>query len=93
MFDFKNNCDFCYEKLKKNGILTKIFSNNPTLSTHLKITIPKLSGVKYMLEVLAVKEILIFDFDELIFKDEKLNISLEMLDELLFKRQMIHCFS
>lgn len=87
--DFKNNCDFCYEKLKKNGILTKIFSNNSTLSTHLKITIPKLSGVKYMLEVLAVKDILIFDFDEFVFKDEKLNISLEMLDGLEEKYDLV----
>lgn len=69
--DFKNHCDFCYDKLKKNGILTKRFPKNSVLSNHLQITLPKESGVRYVLEILSVKDLLIFDLDGIILNDFK----------------------
>ncbi len=69
--DFKSYCDFCYEKLKKNGIIVQNFPKNSPISTCLRITVPKVSGVKLILELLKTKDVLIFDVDGVIFDVSK----------------------
>ena len=65
--DFFEHCDFCYEKLKKNGVIVRKFSPNSPISTCLRITVPTLGGVKYILELLQKKNLLIFDLDGVVF--------------------------
>jgi len=68
--NFANHCDFYFEKLRKNGILVKKYSKDSIFSNHLRITIPKLSGAKYILEILKHKELLIFEIDDVLFKSK-----------------------
>lgn len=65
--DFKDQLEFYYNKLRKNGIIVKKYPANSTLSSYLRITIPKLSGAKYILELLQKKELLIFDIEGVLF--------------------------
>lgn len=65
--DFGKYCDFYFEKLKKNGVIVKRFEKNSVFSNCLRITVPKLSGVKYILELFKIKDVLIFDDDGVIF--------------------------
>ncbi len=69
--NFKSYCDFYYEKLKKNGVIVQNFPKNSPISTCLRITVPKLSGVKFILELLKAKDVLIFDVDGVIFDVSK----------------------
>lgn len=65
--DFYNHCDFYYEKLKKNGVIVRKFAKKSPISSCLRITIPSLGGVKYILELLQKKNLLIFDLDGVVF--------------------------
>ncbi len=65
--DFLDYCDFYYEKLKKNGVIVRNFSKNSPVATCLRITVPKLSGIKYISSLLDKKDMLIFDIDGVIF--------------------------
>lgn len=65
--DFGSYCDFYYEKLKKNGVIVRKFSKNSAISTCLRLTVPTEGGVKYILELLKKKDLLIFDLDGVVF--------------------------
>lgn len=68
--DFGMHCDFYYSCFKKNGILTKKFPKNSVFKNCLRFTTPKLGGVKYILELLNKKDLLIFDLDHILFDIE-----------------------
>ena len=65
--DFGKYCKYYYEKLKKNGVIVKNFSEDSLFNSCLRIGVPKTSGVKYILKLLKVKDMLIFDIDGVIF--------------------------
>lgn len=65
--DFFESSEFYYEKLRKNGVITRKFSKDSSISTCLRITVPKPGGVKYILELLNKKDMLIFDLDGVVF--------------------------
>jgi len=65
--DFYDYTDFYYQKLKNNGVIVKKFEKNSQYSTCLRICIPKPGGVKYIIELLNKKDILIFNPDGVIF--------------------------
>lgn len=68
--DFKNYLEFYYTKLKNNKVLVKKFENNSPVSTCLRITVPKPSGVKYILELLKPKDLIVFAFENTLFDVE-----------------------
>lgn len=68
--DFGNYQDFYYNKFKNNGIITKKYSPDSSLSTCLRITIPTLGGVKYLAELLNQKDVLILVEEDLIFNND-----------------------
>ncbi len=65
--DFGEYCDFYYEKFKKLGIIVKKFLKPSFYSSFLRITIPKIGGVKFILELLNKKDVLIINPDGIIF--------------------------
>ena len=65
--DFSSCCDFCYNKLKNQGVITKKFPKNSLFENYLRITIPTIGGVKFILEVLNEKEVLAFELDNVLF--------------------------
>ncbi len=65
--DFGPYSDFYYEKLRKNGVIVRNYPKNSPIGNCLRITIPTLGGVKYILELLRKKDMLIFDMDGVIF--------------------------
>ena len=73
--DFHSYCDFYYEKLKKNGVIVRKYSKNSSLSSCLRITVPKMGGVKFISELLNKKDVLIFDIDGVIFDVRNSSIS------------------
>ena len=64
--DFSHYTKFYYEKFKKSGIIVKNFFNDNSYSTFLRITVPKLGGIKYISELLVKKDMLIFNLDGII---------------------------
>lgn len=68
--DFKNYNDFYYEKFKKYGVITKKFPKNSSVNSCLRITVPTIGGVKYILELLTKKDVLIFGVEDVIFDDK-----------------------
>ena len=66
---------FCYEKLKKNGVIVRKYSKDSILSTHLRITIPKIGGVKYIIELLNKKDVLLFSVDGTVIDIENSTMS------------------
>ena len=87
--DFKNYCDFYYEKFKKQSVITKKYANKTTLENHLRITIPTIGGVKFINELLIKKDVLIFDLNNVILNFEKLLISKERIESLSKKYDLI----
>ena len=65
--DFGSYSDFYYEKLRKNGVIVRNYPKNSPIGNCLRITVPTLGGVKYILELLRKKDMLIFDMDGVIF--------------------------
>ena len=65
--DFGDYSDFYYEKLKKHGIIVKNFKKDIKYSSFLRITVPKMGGVKFILELLNKKDVLIFNPDGILF--------------------------
>ena len=65
--DFGPYCDFYYEKLKKNGVIVRNYPKKSKIANYLRITVPTLGGVKYILNLLNKKDMLIFDMDGVIF--------------------------
>ena len=63
--DFSYYADFYYQKFKNNGVIVKNFPDSPEYKNHLRITVPKIGGVKYILALLKKKDVLIFDIDKL----------------------------
>ncbi|MBQ4646949.1 MAG: aminotransferase class I/II-fold pyridoxal phosphate-dependent enzyme [Candidatus Gastranaerophilales bacterium] len=86
--DFKNYCNFYYQKFKNNGIITRKFSDS-SLSDCLRITIPTLGGVKFISELLIKKDVLVFDFEGVIFNSEELLIPKETFEELSKKYDLV----
>ena len=87
--NFKNYCEFYFEKFKKQSIITKKYSNNSNFKNHLRITIPTLGGVKYIKELLNKKDVLIFDTTNVLFNEENLLISADRLSELSKKYDLV----
>ena len=67
MCDFNNSLEFYYNKLKNNGVITKKFNKNSIVSNCLRITIPKINGVKYILQLLKHRDLLIIAFENTLF--------------------------
>lgn len=65
--DFGDYCDFYYQKLKKYGVIVRNFSKNSEFASFLRITVPKIGGVKFILELLNKKDILIMNLDGTVF--------------------------
>jgi len=65
--DFGDYADFYYNKLKNNGVIVRNYSKNSILATYLRITVPKIGGVKFILELLNKKDLIIFDLDGVVF--------------------------
>ena len=65
--DFGDYCDFYYQKLKKHGVIVRNFSKNSEFASFLRITVPKIGGVKFILELLNKKDILIMNLDGTVF--------------------------
>jgi len=72
--NFYSHSDFYYEKLRKNGVIVRKFSKNSILSTCLRITIPKIGGVKYIIELLNEKDLIVFNMDNVIVDIENSTI-------------------
>jgi len=69
--DFGDNLEFYYNKFKNHGIITAKFPFNPNFSTCLRITVPKESGAKFILELLKPKDLLIFSLDNTLINPKK----------------------
>ncbi len=69
--DFKEHCDFVFEKLKNEGIIVRRYKKNTNLETSLRITIPTLLGVNKILELIKPKPMYVFDMDGVIFDVSK----------------------
>ncbi len=65
--DFNNYANYYYEKFRKNEVIVKKFPESSNFSSCLRITAAKKGGVKFLLELLNKKDILIFDPDCVIF--------------------------
>ena len=65
--DFGDYCDFYYQKLKKHRVIVRNFSKNSEFASFLRITVPKIGGVKFILELLNKKDILIMNLDGTVF--------------------------
>ena len=63
--DFSYYVDFYYQKFKNNGVIVKKFSELSEYKNCLRITVPKIGSVKYILALLKKKDVLIFDIDKL----------------------------
>ena len=84
--DFNNASDYYYEKLRKNGVIVRKYSKNSPINSCLRITVPKMGGVKFILELLKKKKMLAFDLDNIIFdfldNKKELLLSKEKIKEL-----------
>ncbi|MBR5303495.1 MAG: aminotransferase class I/II-fold pyridoxal phosphate-dependent enzyme [Candidatus Gastranaerophilales bacterium] len=80
--NFKNYCDFYYEKFKKQSVITKKYSSKSNYENYLRITIPTLGGVKFIGELLNKKNVIIFDTTNVLFNEKELLISADTLNEL-----------
>jgi len=87
--DFSAYCDFYYSKLKNNGVLAKIFNENPRYSSCMRITVPKIGGVKYILELLKKKDVLIFNLDESLKNPDEPPFGKETMDILSKKYDFV----
>lgn len=87
--NFKDYCDFYYEKFKKQSVITKKYKNNSAFEKHLRITIPTVGGVKFIGELLNKKDVLVFDTKNVLFNEEKLLISIDRLKELSKKYDLV----
>ncbi len=65
--DFYGYSDFYYKKFKNNGILVKKFEKNLPYSSCLRITVPTEGGVRYILELIKKKDVLIFNPERTLF--------------------------
>ena len=64
--DFGTKADFVYEKLLKNKIVVRKF-NDEDLKNCFRITVPNKAGLKKLLDVLQVRDLLVFDLDGVVF--------------------------
>lgn len=94
--DFSFCSDFYFNKLKNNGVLVKNFfeKENDKFKNFLRLSVPSLGGVKFVLELLNKKDTLILNlFDSLIdfSKDgeEKLLLKEEVLENLALKFNLV----
>lgn len=87
--NFKNCCEFYFEKFKKQGVITKKYSNESCFKDHLRITIPTLGGVKFIGELLNKKDVIMFDTKNVLFNEEKLLISKDRLNDLSVKYDLV----
>ncbi len=66
LVDFKKKADFAYNKLVKNGIIVRKFSN-PEMQSFLRFGIPSLDDCKKIIEALKPRNMLVFDLDGVVF--------------------------
>ncbi len=66
LVDFKQKADFVYNKLLKNGIIVRKFSN-PEMKGCLRIGIPSLLDAKKIIDAIKVRKMLVFDLDGVVF--------------------------
>ncbi len=64
--DFNSYAKFYYEKFKKSGVIVRDYFCSSEYDSFLRITVPKLGGVKYISELLNKKDVLIFNLDGII---------------------------
>ena len=62
--DFGDYVKYYYNKLKNNGIIVKKFEDDSSASSCLRITVPKLGGVKFILNLLAKRDLIVFAFED-----------------------------
>ncbi|MBE7706297.1 MAG: histidinol-phosphate transaminase [Cyanobacteria bacterium SIG30] len=65
--DFKNYSSFAYKKLLTNSIKVKNFGNKKNLENCFRISVPKVSDTKKILNALSSKTLLVFDLDGVVF--------------------------
>lgn len=87
--NFQNYCDFYFEKLKKQSVITKKYLSDSILKNHLRITIPTVGGVKFVGELLAKKDVLIFDINDVVLNSKNLLVSSERIEKLSQKYDLI----
>ncbi len=82
--DFSSHCEFYYNKFKNNSILVKKYPKNSDFADCLRITLPKMSGGKYIMEMLKKRQVLIFEIEGVIFdlENEELFIPREYIKEI-----------
>ncbi len=66
LVDFKQKCEFAYNKLRKNGIIVRRF-NTEMLQNALRIGIPPIDKAKKIIEALRPNKLLVFDLDGVVF--------------------------
>ena len=69
--NFGDYCDFYYQKLKNHGVIVRNFPKNSKYASFLRITVPKIGGVKFILELLNKKDVLIMNLDGTVFDVSK----------------------
>lgn len=65
--DFGKYIDFALKRFEAANILVRSFKNSEILKTCLRITVPKLEDVKFVLDALKPKKLLVFDLDGVVF--------------------------
>lgn len=66
LVDFKEKAEFVYNKLLRNGIIVRKFSS-PDMKGYLRISVPSLEDSKKIIEILASRDLLVFDLDGVVF--------------------------
>ena len=65
--DFGEYADFYYKKFKNNSVIVKKFPKSSDFASCLRITTATVGGIKFLLELLNQKDVLIFNPDCVIF--------------------------
>ncbi|MDD3419852.1 MAG: aminotransferase class I/II-fold pyridoxal phosphate-dependent enzyme [Candidatus Gastranaerophilales bacterium] len=62
LIDFGQKATAIYERLLMNGIKTKMFTDG-ILKNHFRLTIPPINQAKKLVEIIKVKNLIVFDMD------------------------------
>lgn len=85
--DFGNYSNYYYEKLRKNGVIVRKYSKNSPINSCLRITVPKMGGVKFIIELLKKRKMLAFNLENIIFdfskNEQTLLLNKENIEELI----------
>ncbi len=63
LVNFGQKADYVHKKLRQENITVKLFKKGSRLENHLRITIPKISGIEKIKKALTKKISLVFDMD------------------------------